>query len=69
MIKKETMTYSMKPDEKDALERLRAFWAGSSLGRTALNVLVLRPGRSVPEPASVRFGPQAEAAIKALSDV
>ena len=38
------MTYSLKPDEKDAVERLRAFWAGSSLGRPALHVLVRRPG-------------------------
>lgn len=43
------MAYSLKADEKDAVERLRAFWAGSSLGRPALNVLVRRPGVAGPQ--------------------
>lgn len=47
------MTYSVKPDENDAVERLRAFWAGSCLGRPALNVLVRRPGVAEPRRSEV----------------
>lgn len=35
--------YSCKRDEDDARARLRAFWAGSSLGRPALHVTVVDP--------------------------
>ena len=36
--------FSLKENERDARERLRAFWAGSSLGRPALYVTASRPG-------------------------
>jgi len=38
------MQFSLKQHEADARERLRAFWAGSSLGRPALAVTALQPG-------------------------
>jgi hypothetical protein len=38
--------YSLKQDEAEARERLRAFWAGSSLGRPALYAVA----RTAPEP-------------------
>lgn len=37
------MPYTAKPDERDARERLRAFWARSSLGRPALNLFARNP--------------------------
>lgn len=37
------MPFSVKEHEADARERLRAFWAGSSLGRPALHVTVNNP--------------------------
>ena len=37
------MSFSLKQNENDARERLRAFWAGSSLGRPALAVTALKP--------------------------
>lgn len=42
------MKYSRKSNEADARERLRAFWAGSSLGRPALHVLVANPDWELP---------------------
>ena len=42
--------YTTKLHEGDTRERLRAFWAGSSLGRPALNVIVRDPA-APPEPA------------------
>lgn len=36
------MPFSLKVDEQEARERLRAFWAGSSLGRPALHIEVIR---------------------------
>ncbi|MBI2191310.1 MAG: hypothetical protein HYU36_04930 [Planctomycetes bacterium] len=38
------MGFSLKENEAEARERLRAFWAGSSLGRPALHVTAERPG-------------------------
>ena len=38
------MLYTLKENESDARERLRAFWAGASLGRPALHITVQRPG-------------------------
>jgi len=37
------MSFTLKENEADARERLRAFWAGSSLGRPALAVTALKP--------------------------
>jgi len=37
------MSFTLKNDEKDARERLKAFWAGSSIGRPALYLLVNNP--------------------------
>lgn len=34
------MSYSLKTDEEEARARLRAFWAGGSMGRPALQILV-----------------------------
>ena len=47
------MVLSLKEDEQEARQRLRAFWAGSSLGRPALYVEVDNPdhqARSWPHP-------------------
>jgi hypothetical protein len=45
------MPFSLKENEAEARERLRAFWAGSSLGRPALHLTVTRPGyRAAPCP-------------------
>lgn len=38
------MAYSYKQNEEEARRRLRAFWAGSSLGRPALHVLARKEG-------------------------
>lgn len=38
------MGFACKMNEAEARERLRAFWAGSSLGRPALAVTALKPG-------------------------
>ena len=40
------MKFSSKQNERDARERLRAFWAGSSLGRPALHMTVKKTGVS-----------------------
>lgn len=37
------MPYANKENEQDTVQRLEAFWEGSSLGRPALNVLVKNP--------------------------
>lgn len=40
------MKYILKENEKEARERLRAFWAGESLGRPALYVTATKPNSS-----------------------
>ncbi|MDP6113009.1 MAG: hypothetical protein QF437_01005 [Planctomycetota bacterium] len=37
------MSFSIKENEEDARERLRAFWEGSSMGRPALHVTAAKP--------------------------
>lgn len=39
----DTPKYSLKENEAEARERIRAFWAGSSLGRPAIHATVRRP--------------------------
>ncbi len=46
----ETAKYQLKTNEADARERLRAFWAGESLGRPALGVHVRNTGFEPPSP-------------------
>jgi hypothetical protein len=43
------MTISLLSDRVAACERLRAFWAGASLGRPALNIHVRRPAAVAPQ--------------------
>lgn len=45
-------TYTRKPNESEARERLRAFWAGSSLGRPAMHAYTFDPSHTPnPHPA------------------
>lgn len=44
------MPFTLKDDEEEARERLRAFWSGSSLGRPALHILAKNPSY-IPSPA------------------
>lgn len=39
-------TYTRKPNESDARERLRAYWAGSSLGRPAMHAYTVDPAHT-----------------------